>query len=469
MFDVAVLPGRIGASTPGWLRRAAGVIVVLAVVSGLVVLWAAGSIGDTARTIGRDAEPSVALALRMTATLADMNSAATADSLTDNGAAAGTSRAFRDGEAQLAADLVEAARNITYGDAEVGPLRDLQQALFNYEQAVTESRYIGAGNPLITSRRVQWASRVNREFAFPAAQALADANASVLERSWSAYQTNWVIGALAGFVTLGALVAVLVAVQAWLLRRTRRVVNPPLAAATALCAVAALWFGSQAIAAHSLLRGAKQDAYDSLHVLFEAKANVNAVRADMSLWLLDPTVRVEAQERIAEAEQALIGDASRDPAQARAMVAGLQSALATEQSGDAARAISEVPKAGGLLGTELANITFGVQERTAATDAVTRLFDADAEVRAVQTQAIRDHSGAVARWLDERPGGSAADFAAEQAALDQTIEVNQSVFERDTAAVLSDAGLIAPVTLGTLVLVALLSVGGVWLRLREYR
>ncbi len=468
MFDVAIA-GRAATSTPGWLLRAAGLIVAMAVVSGLVMLSAAGSIQDTARTIGRDSEPSVALALRMMATLADMNASAISDSLTDNGAAAGTSRAFRDGTAQLSSDLVEAARNITYGAAEATPLRDLQQALLNYEEAVVESRYIGAGNVWLTSHRVQWASRVNRDFALPAASALAQANANVLEDRWAAYQTNWIIGALASFVTLGALLALLVVVQAWLLRRTHRLVNPPLAAATAVCAITLLWFGNQTIAAHSLLRGAKQDAYDSLHVLFEAKAAVNAIRADMSLWLLDAEVRTEAQGRIAQAEQALIGDASHNPAQARALVGALRSALTTEQSGDAGRAATQVPKTGGLLGAELANITFGVPERTAASDAVYRLLDADAEVGAVQGEAVRDRAGAVARWLDERPGGGAAIFAAEQAALDQTIAVNQSAFERDTAAVLSSAGLLAPVTLAALVLVALLSLAGVWLRLREYR
>ncbi len=91
----------------------------------------------------------------MTATLADMNSAAIADSLTDNGAAAGTSNAFRNGTAQLSNDLVQAARDITYGEAESEPLRRLQQALFGYEEAVTESRYIGAGEAWIMARRVE--------------------------------------------------------------------------------------------------------------------------------------------------------------------------------------------------------------------------------------------------------------------------------------------------------------------------
>ncbi len=465
MFDAAWLPGRGAATTPGWLVRAAVAVVVLAVLAGGVVLWAAQSIGDAARTVGRDAEPSVALALGMTATLSDMNAAAIGDSLTDTGGATGTSRQFRDGTVRLSGDLVEAARSITYGEAEAAPLRALQQALAMYGEAVVESRYIGAGDAWITSRRVQWASRVNREFAAPAAQALADANARVLEDRYASYQGRWLPGAAGGFIALAALAAVLVLAQVWLARRTRRLVNPALAAATALCAMTALWFGSQALSAHGTIRTAKQDAYDSLHVLFEAKSAVSAMRADMSLWLLDPSVRAEAQQRIAAAEQSLIGEASHDPAAQRALTAALPAALAAEQAGDPGRARAQVPATGGLLGTELANVTFGVPEREAAAAAVTGLFAADALVRSVQAQAAQDRALAVARWL----GAGAGAFAAEQAALDRCIAVNQAAFDESTAAALSQAGLIAPLTIGALAVTVLLALGGLWLRLREYR
>ncbi len=469
MFDAATQTGRARISTPGWLMRAAGSIVVLACIAAATVLWSASGIGDAARTIGRDAEPSVALALGMTAILADMNSAAIADSLTDAGAAAGTSRNYRDGSAQLSRDLVEAARNITYGEAEAAPLRDLQQALFAYTEAVAESRYIGAGDLWITSRRVQWASRVNRDFAAPAAQALADANAAVLEGRWTAFRTSWIAGAGAGALALVLFAAVLVAVQLWLLRRMRRLVNLPLAAATVICAATAVWFAAETVGAHATLRAAKQDAYDSLHVLFQAKATVSAIRADASLWLLDPAAQAEAQQRIAQSEQALLGDAGRDPAAARALTGALRTALSSEQSGNATRALTQVPKTGGLLGTELANITFGLPEREAATAAAGRVLDAGDVVRSVQAQALRDRPGAIARWLDERPGGAAPVFAAAQAALDRTIAVNQAEFDADTTAVLRSAALLAPVTLAALALTVLLSLGGVWLRLREYR
>ena len=467
MPDGAALT-RIRVSTPDWLTRAAGLVVIVALLAGGITWVAAASIGDAARTIGTDAEPSVALALGMTATLADLNAAAIGDALTDP-AASGTSRAFRESSAQLGDAIVAASRNITYGEAEAAPLRSLQHALAMYTEAVAESRYLGAGDPWVMSRRVQWASRVNQEFAAPAAQALADANAAVLEGRYARYTGTWLAGAISGLAALAVLAALLVAVQIGLLRRMRRVVNPPLAAATLLCAALAIWFGSQAVGAHSTLRAAKQDAYDSLHVLFAAKAAVSTVRADTSLWLMDPAVRTDAQARIAAGEQALIGDASHEPVVARALLGGLDAAQMAERSGFAARALDMVPKTGGLLGAELANVTFGARERDAATRSIAHLLDADDFVRLVQAQATRAPTAAVARWLSERPGGGVPTFAAVQSALDDTIAVNQSEFDRDTASILTSARLIAPVTAAGLAMVVLLSLAGLWLRLREYR
>lgn len=468
MFDGAAGPAA-GISTPGWLRRAALAIAVAAVLAAAAVLWATTSITDTARTIGRDAEPSVALALRMTATLADMNANAVNDFLTDAGVAAGTSRAYRDGEAALASGLVEAARNVTYGEAEAEPLRRLQFALLNYEEAVTESRYLGAGDASITSSRVQWASRVNRDFAAPQAAALADANAGVLEARWAAYQSRWLLGGGAGFAALSLLTAMLAGIQIWLLQRTRRVINPPLALATLVCAAAALWFGSQAIAGHGTLRAAKEDAYDSLHVLFQAKVAVNAIRADTSLWLLDPAARRESEARIAQSQQALLGPVTQDPRQAEALANTLFAAVQTEKNGEAARAAAQTPKVPGLLGTELANVTYGNAEREPATAASVLLLHTGDFLGALFNQAKQDRQAATARWTSERQGGGALLFAAIQTALDRTIAVNQTEFDRGTAAILASTRLLAPVTLAALALTVMLSLGGLWLRLREYR
>jgi hypothetical protein len=186
----------------------------------------------------------------------------------------------------------------------------------------------------------------------------------------------------------------------------------------------------------------------------------------MSLWLLDPSARPDAQAAMAAAEHALIGTDLADRAQVQALTAGLQRAAQLEQAGTPGAAIDATPHPGGLLGDELGNITFGVPERQAATDSVALLTDAAALVRSVQAQdQPGQHFYATVRWLS---AGSSA-FTRLQGALDRTIAVNQAEFDRRVTASLGTTGLIPPVTAAALALSALLAVGGVWLRLREYR
>ena len=133
--------------------------------------------------------------------------------LTDGGAATGTSLRFQAAMRQLGSDVVDASKNITYGEAEAGPLRELQRGIAMYQQAVVEARYIGAGNPWTTSHRVQWATRVNRDFALPGALALAKANEAALDEAYAAYRSSSLLLGGAAFVAFGLLAAALLATQ----------------------------------------------------------------------------------------------------------------------------------------------------------------------------------------------------------------------------------------------------------------
>ena len=431
-------------STPAIIRRCMALLLVLAALALAGSLWASSAARDAAQTIGRDAEPSVALALRMAATLSDMDAAALADSLTDSGGATGTSLRFFESRDRLAHDLIEAARNVTYGEAEAGPLRALLRQVVLYQQAVTEARYIGAGDRYITLRRVQWASRVNRNFAIPEAQALAAANAQELERRYGIYRTGSLLHGLgAGVGGFALLTIALVLVQRWLTGRTRRILNPGLAGATLVTVAGGLWFAVAVLTTRNDLRIAKSDAYDSLHVLFEAKAAANSLRSSASLWLLDPLAKPEAQADMDIAAQALVG------------VPVAQIGIKRDY--------------GGLLGQELGNITFGEAEKEAAVASVVTLTDAAGTIRTAQAREPQDHTGAVAAWLATGSGGGAAAFAALQRALDRTIAVNQDAFDRRVTSALDRTRLMPWVSSVALAVVALLSASGLWRRLREFR
>lgn len=460
-----------GANTPAVLRRFIAAIALLAVLAGGLSLWEASDISGIARTVGRDAEPSVTLALRMARTLGDMDAAALADALVDGGAATGTSNAFRSAELSLGADMVEAARNVTYGEAEAGPLRDLLRWTLAYQEAVAEARTYGAGNAAVTSRREQWASRLNRDFAVPAAATLAAANAKVLEEAYGRYEDTTLLLGAAAVLGFALLVAGLLAVQAWLARRMRRTLNPLLAAATVVAASAGLWFGSAVLAERAHLHTAKVDAYDSLRELFGAEAAASALRADGSAWLGDPTIRRDVQARLDAAARALADADLADPTTVGNTQTKLATAQREEDAGHPGSARSLAPHLGGFLGKELDNVTFGPNERRPASDSVLRLVDALAALHAMQAlEARREHTAAVAQWLDPAvPAGGVNAFAALRQAIDDTIKVNQDAFNREVDAALETARLL-PVASGTaLLLVVVLASGGLWLRLREYR
>ena len=114
----------------------------------------------------------------------------------------------------------------------------------------------------------------------------------------------------------------------------------------------------------------------------------------------------------------------------------------------------------------MANVTFGAPERDAATDSIARLANAEALVRSVQAQEQAGRRAfVVARWLNE----GARAFAALQAAIDRTIAINQSEFDRRVASALGTAHQMPWVISAALALSTLLAAGGLWLRLREYR
>jgi len=461
-----------GGTTPGRLRGAMLGLTLLVLLAGAVSLWAAAGISDAARTVGRDAEPSVALALRMSAGLGDMDAAALADSLVGGGEATGTSAEFRQAMLTLSSDLVEAARNVTYGEAEAAPLRELQRWTLAYQEAVAEARTYGAGDRTATLRRVQWATRVNRDFATPEAGKLAEANASVLEDTYRRYQTQ---SLLLGGMAVGAfllLVLALVAVQAWLARRMRRTLNPMLAGATLVAAAAGLWLGATVLQERITLRVAKDDAYGSLRPLFQAKVAVSALQADTSMWLLDPepAARAAAQARMDASAWALVEVYLANPARLMDMQTKLMAAVRLEEDGQVAAARAATPQFGGFLGKELNNITFGAAERGPATDSILRLADAAAAVRRMQAlEGRRQHTEAVAGWLGQGLGEGSTMFAALRAALDRTIAVNQAEFDQHVSAALGTAARLPWVVVAALALVLGLSLGGLWQRLREYR
>jgi len=457
--------GRAVATTPGRIAGGFVLVVAAALLAGAVNLVAATNAATSIRIVGRDAEPSVVLALQIGAVMADLDATATNDALAAGVSAAGTSRRWRDGKAELDRLVIEASRNITYPDETIA-LQGVLRWTGEYHAALAEARDAAdPARPFISIQRLQWSHRLLRNFALPQADALAAANRKPLLDGYDAYRTSsWRDGGAAA-LTVALLAAILVVLQVFLTRRTRRLVNAPAAAATllGLCIIGGLL--AVTLKERESLRAARFDCYDSLDPLYSAKVVAAEMNADLSLWLLDPAGRAAASQAFDTEARALLDLDWRDVSTVNRYRAELDGAQGIERRGEAANALAAVHAKGGLLGKELANITFGVAERDPATEAVRSLL-AFLQVADRLRKLTSPSQMAEAVQLREGPGAQA--LARLTSALDATIGVNQVEFDRDIREARHLVGLTPGIACGALLAAVLLAAAGLWQRYREY-
>ena len=407
--------------TPGLLRLVLG---------GTWALWAvfllAAGVGldrhrHAVQTIGRDTAPSIIAAQQIRTSLAWAHADA-ARAVAGDPAAAGA----YDGHRRDAADgMVAAAENITFGDAERGPIRRLVEGFGRYGAAVAVAR----ATPADASRAaLADAGRVLHGDLLPAADALDAANRDALDRGYAdervaaGWGTAWATAA--GLLLVGGLVGG----QVFLARRTRRTFNPALALSTVAAAALLVWLEVALAAAAEDLRSTKADAFDSVSALTRARA-----------------VAVDAYAtRLAAADASV--DADAGPADDGADL------LASPPPGATLAAVAAQVDAGtvptgftGYLADELRNITYPGEQQAAAD--TLRLY---------------------AAYKAGPPAAAAAAFARFDDALGRTLEINQVAFEASVARGFADlAGLwgwSAAVAAAGLVLAYV----GLRPRLREY-
>ncbi|GAA3196495.1 hypothetical protein [Actinocorallia longicatena] len=131
----------------------------------------------------------------------------------------------------------------------------------------------------------------------PKAYNLTLESAAIVRETYAAERSNVTRARIAVGVTGVALLGVLVALQLYLTRRFRRIVNPALALTTvlalALTVTAELALGSAA----SHLREAKIDGFDSTLAYTRARAISNSAAGDQTRYLLDPE-RADTYEQV---------------------------------------------------------------------------------------------------------------------------------------------------------------------------
>jgi hypothetical protein len=326
----------VSRNTPRRLRLALAAGWILSGLLAVVVLSAWAQHRHVVTTVGVDVAPSVEAAHQIRIRIEQLD-VDLAGELLDAGDAPGAADAAAPGgsvtrgRADFDADLTEigkavvnASKEITYADAELIPLETIEERLGRYLMAAQRARDAHArGDRDATVRAYRDSYQLLARGLIPAARELDAANDRVLQATYDHQQreSGWT---LAMVLTAGAALVLMLAVTQWLLARAfRRSINPALAAATAI-AIALVALAAGALIGNARdLRAAKQDAYDAVVALLNARGDAYEARAAASRGLLDPSLRDPAARPLARVEDRLriarthLARADRDPDPAR--------------------------------------------------------------------------------------------------------------------------------------------------------
>jgi hypothetical protein len=305
------------------------------------------------KTVGKDATPSIITAQRLKDAMAGMDANAASELLVPSGQNPDAVKGYEERRQKAAERLVAAAENITFDKKERDPINKMQLGIGEYIAKIQQARDAHVrGDAKATLLAYRAAAEILDTKLIPAADALDKANSDELELSY-AQQGSASSGALLFILFFGLLtLGVLVALQMFLSRRMRRTLNPMLLAASA---IAFIFLGYTTIAflsAKNHLKVAKEDAFNSMHALRQARALVYGANSDESRYLLDAQLASNHERAFFDK----IGKVATLP-----QGATFETVIAESQRGNKVEGFT------GYLADQLNNITFpGEREATAS-------------------------------------------------------------------------------------------------------
>ncbi|HEX2313342.1 MAG TPA: hypothetical protein VHJ17_06395, partial [Thermomonospora sp.] len=271
--------------------------------------WAIGNARDGVDVIGHDAGPQVVATSDLFFALNDMDAQVAGVLLIgrEHGLGRGRDaslRLYEQRRTEANQALLQAAQLAGDDVTEQRTVRAVLDGLGRYERLTSQAMQLdqqrahapGPPSPEVLALYRQATDLMKLEL-LPQAYNLTLESGSIVRRTYETKHSSlrdgrlWVLAA--GVLLVGALLAV----QIYLTRRFRRLVNPALALATvgavALLAATAGLLGLQA----AELETAKEDGFDSVLALSRARAISNSAYADEARFLLDPA-RADTYEQV---------------------------------------------------------------------------------------------------------------------------------------------------------------------------
>jgi hypothetical protein len=385
---------------------------------------------------------------------------------------------------EIGEHLITATRAITFGDNELVPIKRIEDGLGRYLMASRAARDAHVRLDKATELAAYRESyNILKDDLVPAANDLYTANSDVLD---STYRSQLYHGKLMRFLTIvvgTALVLLLLAIQLYLTKQFRRMINPPLVAATVLTVVVTLYVVLAFNSHRHHLREMKEDAYDSVEALVGIRADAFETNAAESRWLYDTDFREHHEKTFAEHAGKLVSLAPGQNVDRIYETLIKRNKLITARiaKGDnpitaCERARAEVPLSGfdGALKKALDNVTFpstialkDEPTQSAETFKAWNVYVAlDPKIRELETAG--KHAEAVALEAGTKSGQSEWTFLQFDTALGNWLDINTERMAHFSEACFADIHRLPYVALAIPLLLITLVFVGLRPRLKEY-
>jgi hypothetical protein len=434
-------------STPFLLRLGMAVACIPVVFFAVAVQLGVARNDSTVRTVGRDATRGITVAQAIKLNLAELDEIVVQDLL--DPASLGPS-GFPDDynakRAELHDNLVLAASESSTGAAYRQPLVNIDYVLAHYHTLVKDAFAASqAGDPARAAQLYGRAHAVVDDTLLSEADFVDKANTYVLNNTYDRQKARSASTVRLIVVSWVVLLAFLVVAQLLVARKFRRLVNLAMAAATVVAAVSGVFALSRLDESSSDLTTAREESFDSVHVLARARTTVVSARQAQAQLLLDPGRATDAQTAFDAQTRRLL------------RIQGTQDVPSLARAG-------EVPDgAGGYLAT-VANADVSGDREAAARRALVAfgsfLAD-DGEMR--QLVSGGDVPAATARY----ESGEA--FTELTDAIDDAQAIDQATFDDHAGAAADAAAHVDKITIAAAAGVLVLVLLGLYQRLREYR
>lgn len=434
-------------STPGKIVIASIATIVVAIFMSTIIYSNYKSTRQAVQTVGKDTVPSIIAAENIRATLADANSNAMNALMTkekDNGR---YWTAYRKEMNEAHSQLIDASENITYGNEERDPIQKIMSKISEYEFVLGKARLTTTTN---VADDFAEANKIMSEEILPAASDLDKANYSHLD---SIYSSHKVKSSFLNFVLICVVVIAMITIlwtQRFLYKKTKRILNMGFTAALVLTFIFGCYSWGVIQVVNNDLKVAKEDAFDSIHNLWKARAITYDGNADESMYLLYSGNKKQQEASLKAFNDKKNQITSVDPEQALSLLKQNKSFK-------------------GFLGDELSNITFA-GEKDAAMEALKywdEYIKMDSKFRSLEDDGHHDEAVKLCTGTNE--GESDWLFNKFDSALGKTLDINQQQFDSHIVSAFSALN-VFPFILGLyLILFIVAIVWGVKPRLDEYK